>query len=108
MVCQWGMSEKLGPITFRQGEDHMFLGKEIAQQKDFSEHTAQIIDEEIQRIIKEAEEKTRDILEKNQDQLEKLADVLLENETLDKEEMDEIFKSQKANYHKNMVGAVQD
>lgn len=93
MVCQWGMSEKLGPVTFGQGEDHMFLGKEMAQPKDFSEHTAQIIDEEIQRIIQEAEAETTGILKENRDKLERLAAALLENETLDNEDMDRILNT---------------
>ena len=57
MVCNWGMSEKLGPVMFKQGEEHPFLGRELAQQKDFSEHTQQIIDEEIQKILFEMEQK---------------------------------------------------
>lgn len=93
MVCQWGMSDKLGPVTFRHGEDHMFLGKEIAQQKDFSEHTAQIIDEEIQRIIQDAEKKTTELIKTNQKKLKKLADALLEHETIDNGDMDEILGS---------------
>lgn len=91
MVCLWGMSDKLGPVAFRHGEEHLFLGREMAQQKDFSEHTAQIIDEEIQRIIQEAENIAIDLLDKNKKQLEKLASALLENETLDRREMDELL-----------------
>ena len=51
MVTQWGMSERLGTVAFRHGEEHPFLGREIAQPRDFSEHTAQIIDEEIRAIV---------------------------------------------------------
>lgn len=93
MVCQWGMSDKLGPVTFRQGEDHMFLGREIAQPKDFSEHTARIIDEEVQRIIQEAEKKALKTLKENRDQLEALAEALLEHETLDSEQIDRILET---------------
>ncbi|MEJ2633854.1 MAG: ATP-dependent zinc metalloprotease FtsH [Calditrichia bacterium] len=88
MVCQWGMSDKLGPVYFRQGEEHPFLGRELAEQKDFSEHTSQIIDEEIQRIINEMEEKAVDLLKSNRDKLDALANALLEHETLDREGVD--------------------
>lgn len=93
MVCQWGMSDKLGPVTFRHGEEHMFLGKEMAQPKDFSEHTAQIIDEEIQHIIKEAEMNTEKLIKTNQKILKKLADALLEHETIENGDINEILGS---------------
>ena len=91
MVCQWGMSEKLGPVTFRHGEEHPFLGRELAEQKDFSEHTARVIDEEIRRIIQEMEEKTENTLKEHQEQLQTLANALLENETLEKKEIDALL-----------------
>lgn len=88
MVCQWGMSEKLGPVTFSQGEDHLFLGKEMAQQKDFSEYTAKVIDEEIQRIIKEMEDKVLKLLKDNKTKLEALAEALIDRETLENSEIE--------------------
>ncbi len=91
MVCQWGMSDKLGPVYFRQGEEHLFLGKEMAQQKDFSEETARIIDEEIQRIINEQMEKAIDTLKENEVKLDAIADGLIENETLENEQIDWIL-----------------
>jgi cell division protease FtsH len=91
MVCQWGMSETLGPVTFRQGETHPFLGREMAEPKDFSEETARIIDEEVRRIVQEMEEKAEKTLESNRESLEILAQALRENETLEKEEIDELF-----------------
>ncbi len=91
MVCQWGMSDKLGSVTFRQGEQHPFLGKEIAQPKDFSEKTAQIIDEEIRSLIQETENRARKILEQNRGKLDLLARELMERETLDKEEMEKVL-----------------
>ncbi len=91
MVCQWGMSEKLGPVTFRHGEEHLFLGREMAQQKDFSEHTAQIIDEEVQRIVTEMEEKAIDLLSDNRNKLDSIADGLLEQETLENKDIDRIL-----------------
>jgi cell division protease FtsH len=95
MVCQWGMSDRVGPVTFRQGEPHPFLGREMAEQRDFSEETARLIDEEVRRIIQEMEEKARELLESNRDKLDALAEGLLENETLSREEIDEILGSQK-------------
>jgi len=92
MVCQWGMSDKLGPMTFRQGEEHPFLGREIAQQKDFSEATARQIDEEIRKIINETHKEVRGLLESNRSILEALARQLLEKETLPKEEIEALFK----------------
>ena len=91
MVCNWGMSEKLGPVMFKQGEEHPFLGRELAQQKDFSEHTQQIIDEEIQKILLEMEQKAEGLLYDNRTKLDALAEALLENETLDKNQIDWIL-----------------
>jgi cell division protease FtsH len=91
MVCQWGMSDKVGPVTFRQGETHPFLGREIAEQKDFSEETARIIDEEIRKVIQDMENKAAEILESNRDKLDAIAEGLLEHEILSREEIDEIL-----------------
>ncbi|MCG6983051.1 MAG: ATP-dependent zinc metalloprotease FtsH [Deltaproteobacteria bacterium] len=93
MVCQWGMSEKLGPVTFRQGETHPFLGREIAQPKDFSEETARIIDEEVRRIVQEMEEKAEKTIHANRQKLDVLAQALVEHETLEKEEVDQLLNS---------------
>jgi cell division protease FtsH len=95
MVCQWGMSEKLGPVAFRQGEPHPFLGREISEPKDYSERTAQLIDEEVRSIIEEMEQKAREILKSNRQALEALADGLLEHEVLSREEIDEILNEVK-------------
>jgi cell division protease FtsH len=91
MVCQWGMSEKLGPAVFRQGEEHLFLGKEMAQQKDFSEHTAELIDGEIQRILREGEEEAVNLLEENRHDLDRLVEALVEDETLDADEIESLL-----------------
>jgi cell division protease FtsH len=93
MVCQWGMSEKLGPVTFRQGEPHPFLGREIAEQRDFSEETARIIDEEVQKIVRDMEKKAAENLDANRKKLDKLAEALMEEETLEKEEIDQLLDS---------------
>jgi cell division protease FtsH len=88
MVCQWGMSDKLGPVYFKKGEEHMFLGKEIAQAKDYSESTAKIIDEEVQKIVIDMEKRAIDTLKKHRTELDALAHALLENETMEKDEID--------------------
>lgn len=91
MVCNWGMSEKVGPVTFGRAEDHIFLGREMASTKDYSEATAELIDEEIKRFIKESEDRARNILKENLDKLHMLAKALLEREILDSREVDEIL-----------------
>ena len=91
MVCQWGMSEKLGPITFGKREEQIFLGREIAQHRDYSEETAQVIDEEVKKILVRAEQRAYDILTQHRDKLEKVVEVLLEKEVLDGHEIDVII-----------------
>ncbi|HKI77866.1 MAG TPA: ATP-dependent zinc metalloprotease FtsH [Ignavibacteriaceae bacterium] len=91
MVCLWGMSDKLGPVFYKQGEDHMFLGREIAHQKDFSENTQKVIDEEITGIIGSMEDKVKNLLMKNRVNLDAIAEALIENETLDKKQIDWIL-----------------
>jgi cell division protease FtsH len=100
MVCQWGMSEKVGPVTFRQGEPHPFLGREMTEPKDFSEKTAQIIDEETRRLITEMEVKATEILTSNREGLDAVAVGLMEHETLSKEEVEEILDSVEASEEK--------
>jgi cell division protease FtsH len=95
MVCEWGMSEKLGPVTFGKKEEEIFLGREIAQHRDFSENTAQEIDAEVTRIITAAERKVQNLLSKNTEKLHKLAEALLEREILDGEEIDLILAGKK-------------
>jgi len=87
MVTQWGMSENLGPITYGQKEEPIFIGKEIATHKDYSEKTVQIIDEEIKNVIMSQYKRAKDILIENKDKMIKLADTLFERETLDSEEI---------------------
>ena len=90
MVTHWGMSEKLGPVAFRRGEEHIFLGREMTQQRDFSEHTAQIIDDEIGNLLKHIEQDITALLEQHRTQLESLASALLEKETLKADEIQAI------------------
>jgi cell division protease FtsH len=90
MVCEWGMSEKLGPLTFGKKEEHIFLGKEITQSRDFSEDTAEAIDSEIKSIVTENYDRARGLIESKIDSLHDLANELLEKETLDGMEIDRI------------------
>jgi cell division protease FtsH len=87
MVCEWGMSEKLGPLTFGKAEEQIFLGREINQHRDYSEQTAIRIDGEVHRIVSESYGRAKDILDSNQDALVRLAEALLEREVLDADEI---------------------
>jgi ATP-dependent metalloprotease FtsH len=91
MVTHWGMSEKLGPMSFRIGEEHVFLGKEIQEPRDFSEATAAVIDEEVQRILREADERAFELLQQNRDKMERLVDALVQKEELLREEIEQIL-----------------
>jgi cell division protease FtsH len=92
MVTQYGMSERLGPVSYRAGEDHVFLGKEIVESRDFSEGTARIIDEEIQRILNDAEARAVALLKHHRHELDLLANALLVAEELDKEGVERVLK----------------
>ncbi len=91
MVTHWGMSRKLGPVAFRRGEEHIFLGKEMAQQKDFSEHTSEIIDDEVIALVSEIEKEVQNLLQKHRKKLDALAEALLEKETLDAREINKVI-----------------
>ncbi len=92
MVCNWGMSEKLGPLTFGRREEHVFLGRELAQSQNYSEETAQIIDSEVKRIVLYQYGHARTLLETHLDQLKVLAEALLTNETLSGDDIDVVIK----------------
>jgi cell division protease FtsH len=92
MVTHWGMSERLGPMSFRLGEEHIFLGKEIQEPRDFSESTAATIDEEVQKLLREADEHAYELLKAHRDQVERLVEALMQKEELLREEIDEILK----------------
>ncbi len=92
MVCEWGMSEKLGPLAFGRREEQVFLGKELVMHKDYSEKTAQEIDEEVRRIVTECYERAKGLIEENLDALHRLAQALLERESLTGDEVEEILK----------------
>ncbi|NVM24861.1 MAG: ATP-dependent metallopeptidase FtsH/Yme1/Tma family protein [Desulfobacterales bacterium] len=90
MICEYGMSEKLGPLTFGKKEEEIFLGREIAQHRDYSEETARKIDQEVNSLISENYHKTHKLIKDNLDTLSSLANALLERETLDGHEIEEI------------------
>jgi len=91
MVCEYGMSEKLGPLTFGKKEEQIFLGREISQHRDYSEETAQKIDEEVLSIVNTAYQKTSNLIKDNLDTLHTMAKALLEKETLTAKDIDEIM-----------------
>jgi len=96
MVTHWGMSERLGPMSFRIGEEHVFLGKEIQESRDFSEGTAEVIDAEVQKLLREADERAYKLLEANRHLLDRLAEGLLQKEEMQREEIDQLLKEEHA------------
>ncbi|MFZ2088137.1 MAG: ATP-dependent zinc metalloprotease FtsH [Desulfobaccales bacterium] len=93
MVCNWGMSEELGPITFGRREEHVFLGREISQPKDFSEETARLIDHAMKNLVEGAYQRAKDLLASHRAELQALAQALLDRETLDSQEIERIINS---------------
>jgi cell division protease FtsH len=94
MVCEWGMSEKLGPLAFGQREEQIFLGREIAQHRDFSEKTAQAIDDEVRAIVEGQYQRAFDILTEHKDMLVTVSEQLVEREILDGEELSRLMKGE--------------
>jgi len=82
MVSQWGMSEELGPVYYQKGEDHVFLGREMAMPKDFSEATAKLIDDEVRKIITEKEEEVLKLFKTHKKEIIALSDRLVEKELI--------------------------
>ncbi len=95
MVCDFGMSDNLGPLTFGKREEQIFLGREIAQHRDYSELTAQKIDEEVRSIVTGAYEKASKLIKDNLDTLHRMANALLERETLDSADIEKIMAEPK-------------
>jgi cell division protease FtsH len=93
MVCQWGMSEKIGPVTFNRGEEHAFLGKKLAGEKTYSEQMGWIIDKEIEELVHLCEKRSLEILQQNTRLLELVATALIKREEITGEEMDELLRS---------------
>ena len=98
MVRSWGMSEELGPLSYAKGEEQIFLGREIAQHRDYSEETAKKIDQEVNALINKAYNQARDTLKEHIDILHKLAELLLEKETVKGTELDELIHSMKPEF----------
>ncbi len=96
MVTEWGMSDKLGPLTYGKKEEQIFLGREIAQHRDYSEHTAVEIDNEVKRIVSENYERAKRLISQRKETLDRLTKALLEKETLDGPEIDAIVNGQPA------------
>jgi len=103
MVCEWGMSEKLGPLTFGKKNQEIFLGREIAQHRDFSEETAKAIDKEVRTIVETAEERAIKILKDNLKSLKLLAETLLEYEVIDGDNIKRLLDGKKIRKPKNNV-----
>ena len=91
MVCEWGMSDKMGPLTYGAKEEQVFLGKDMSSQKNFSDQTAKLIDQEVKTLVMDGYTRATDLLTKNRDVLEKMAQALLERETLDGQDIKDII-----------------
>jgi cell division protease FtsH len=94
MVCEWGMSDNLGPLAYGKKEEQIFLGREFAQHRDYSEETARLIDAEISAIVTQSYEKAKEIIQGNMDTLQRLASALLEKEVLDGNQIERIIKDE--------------
>ncbi len=92
MICEYGMSDKLGPLTLRKKETEIFLGRDFTKEKAYSEKTAQMIDEEVKKIVEDCRDRAKELLRKNKAKLARLAKALIEKEILVGEEVEEILK----------------
>jgi cell division protease FtsH len=99
MVAQWGMSDKIGPVSMGRGEEHPFLGRELAQPKRYSEEMAWLMDQEIRRILNEAETRAEGVLLHNRYPLEQLAEALVREEVLDRESIGRVIREAKQQEH---------
>jgi cell division protease FtsH len=96
MVCEWGMSDAMGPLSYGKKEEQIFLGREIAQHRDYSEHTAVEIDNEVKRIVMDNYQRAKTLIREREAVLHSLAKSLLEKETLDAADIDAIVNGQPA------------
>jgi cell division protease FtsH len=94
MVCEFGMSDRLGPITYQKSQQEMFLGRDMGSARNYSEQTAQMIDEEVKRIVGECKEKVKKLLSDNRGKLDALAKALVEKEVLSSDEITRIIKGE--------------
>ena len=92
MITKYGMSDAMGPLQFGQQEEMVFLGRDLAEQRDYSEEVAEQIDAEVRGIVDRAYTRVREGLSENLDKLHAVAKALLERETLDNEEFEEVFQ----------------
>jgi cell division protease FtsH len=92
MICEYGMSEKIGPVTFGHRQDQVFLGRDIARDKDYSEEVAAEIDKEVRSFLDNAYAATENLLNEHMDKLHLIAEALIERETLEKEEIADLMK----------------
>ncbi len=92
MVCEWGMSDSLGPLTFGQKEEQIFLGKEFARHRDYSEETAMAIDSEIRRFVTENYQRAASVIAEKKETVQRIAEALLERETLNSEELEALME----------------
>ena len=99
MVCEWGMSDELGPLAYGKKEEQIFLGREISQHRDYSEETARRIDEEVKKIILDANDRVTRLLDENMDILKAISLELLERETITLEDMDRIIAELRPEEH---------
>jgi len=95
MICEYGMSEKLGSITLGHKDDMVFIGRDLMKEKNYSEKTAQLVDNEVKRMVEECHEKALAILKKNRKYLKIMAEALLERETLDAGDVEDILAGRK-------------
>ncbi|MFP4658346.1 MAG: cell division protein FtsH, partial [Desulfonatronovibrionaceae bacterium] len=95
MVCEWGMSESLGPLAVGENDDQVFLGRELGHHKDYSEETARLVDSEVKRLIQEAYDRGRGLLQDNLAVLHSIAEALLDHETLTNAEVDLLMRGEK-------------
>ncbi|MCK4840126.1 MAG: ATP-dependent zinc metalloprotease FtsH [Desulfobulbaceae bacterium] len=93
MVCEYGMSDAMGPLTYGKKEEQIFLGREIAQHRDFSEHTAVLIDDEVRAIVVAANDRARQLMADNIETLKALAEAIIEKETIDQNDINEVLKA---------------
>ena len=91
MVTQYGMSDRVGPVYHQQGEEHAFLGREVNEPRTFSEGTARLIDEEVQRILLEAEAKALEVVRAHRDKLDAITEALLLHEEIDRSEVEKLM-----------------
>ncbi len=91
MVTRYGMSEKLGPRTFGKREELVFLGREISEQRDYSDNVAETIDEEVHRLIETAHQTAKDVLVEHRARLDRISEFLLEHETIEEDQVKEVF-----------------